>query len=98
MKDNTITPDARIKSALRMLWLRSKERSECLKKANYECSKCGVHASVAKDNVVKIEVHHKHGILNWDEIYKVIRAQLLVSGDKLECLCKECHKKETYGV
>lgn len=80
-----------------MLWLRSKERSQCLKNANYECAKCGAHQSKAQGQEVKVEVHHKEGICNWEEIYKVIRAQLLTTDDKLECLCKECHKKETYG-
>lgn len=98
MKDNSITSDGRIKSALRMLWLRSKERSNCMKANNYECAKCGVHQSVAKGQEVKIEVHHKEGICNWDEIYEVIRKHLLTSTDKLECLCKDCHKKETYGL
>lgn len=97
MKDNSITTDARIKSALRMLWLRSKERSNCLKTANYECKACGVHQSAAKGQEVKVEVHHKEGICNWEEIYKAIRKNLLTSNpEELECLCKECHKKETY--
>ena len=90
------TPDSRIKAALRMLWLRSRERSNCLKQYNYECAKCGKHQSKAIGQEVKVEVHHKDGILNWDEIYEVIRKYLLVDGDKLECLCKECHKQETY--
>lgn len=94
--DTLQTPDARIKAALRQLWLRSRERSNCLKDNGYCCKKCGIKASKAQDQVVKVEVHHKEGILNWKEIYRVIREQLLVSGDKLEPLCKDCHKAETY--
>ena len=90
-----ITTDSQIKSVLRgSLWLRSKERAQCLKDQQYTCQRCGIKRSVAKGRVVKVEVHHKHGVLNWAEIYKILRKYLLCDVENLECLCKECHKKE----
>ena len=38
---------------------------------------------------------NKEGILNWDEICRVIREFLLCDPEYLETLCKECHKQET---
>lgn len=88
----TRTPDYRIKAALRKLWLWSGERNEAIKRDQSTCQICGVKGSRAKDNIVKVEVHHKEGILNWDEIYKAIRKNLLCDPEHLETLCKECHK------
>lgn len=88
------TPKSRIVIALRLLFLRSRERATALKKANYTCQRCGVKQSKAKGQEVKVQVHHKEGILNWDLLVDEIRKDLL--SDKLEVLCKECHKKETF--
>ena len=88
------TPNSRIKSALRQLWLRSRERAKRLKQDNYTCQRCGKKQSRAKGRKVYIEVHHRHGVCNWDEIYRVIREQLLTNPENLETLCKDCHKKE----
>ena len=88
------TPNSRIKSALRQLWLRSRERAKTLKMANYTCSCCGVKQSKAKGKEVKVEVHHREGILNWLEVYRVIREQLLCEPDKMEVLCPKCHKEK----
>ena len=85
------TPNSRIKSALRMLFLRSRERGNAIKRDNYRCQKCGAKQSKAKGKEVKVEVHHKDGILNWDEIYRVIRLHLLCHEDGMETLCKSCH-------
>jgi len=63
----------------------------------YCCNKCGIKQSKAKGREVKVEVHHKEGILNWEEIYEAIRKNLLCDPDLLEVLCKECHASETYG-
>ena len=89
------TPNSRITQALRQLWLRSKERGECLKQYNYTCNRCKRKKTTKQDfdpntQTQKIEVHHKEGVLNWDEMHTAIRKYLLVSPDKLECLCKEC--------
>ena len=87
------TPKYRIKSALRQLWLRSRERSEALKRDQYTCQDCGVKASKAKGEEQKVEVHHKKGILNWEEIINKVYEQLLCDPEHLETLCPDCHKK-----
>ena len=90
------TRNSKISQALRQLWLRSKERSEALKRAKYCCEECGVKQSKAKGKEVKVEVHHKdlpEGI-NWSEICAVIRKALLPSPDRLQVLCEFCHHKK----
>ena len=86
------TPNSRIKSALRQLWLRSRERAAALKRDGYRCS-CGKKQSRAKGKEVYIEVHHQEGILNWSDVYEFLRAGLLCGPEKLIVLCQECHKK-----
>lgn len=88
------TPNSKIKAALRQLWLRSRERAKRLKEDKYTCCRCGKKQSRAKGKEFKVEVHHRHGVENWNEIYKAIRKYLLVESKDLETLCKECHKKE----
>jgi predicted HNH restriction endonuclease len=90
------TKRSQIKSALRLLWLRSKERNEALKMTNYCCNRCNVKQSRAKGKEQKLEVHHKEGIGNWDEVIDIIQDQLLPDPSLLEPLCPECHDKETY--
>lgn len=89
-----ITPRSRVTNALRMLWLRSRERSEALKINDRRCNVCGVRESHAKGNEKKIQVHHKEGINVWQEIIDLVFKKILVSPDRLECMCPECHKKE----
>lgn len=90
------TPNSMIKSALRKLFLRSRERAKRLKDDKYTCQICGAKQSRAKGKEVYVEVHHKqNGINNWDKIYAVIREELLCGPENLETLCRECHKKET---
>lgn len=86
-----ITPRSQIIHALRQLWLRSRERAECLKRDKYTCVKCGKKKSAKKGFEQKVEVHHKEGVLNWDEIVEAIRKNLLCDPGKLESLCPECH-------
>ena len=87
------TPNNKIKSALRQLWLRSRERAAAIKRDNYTCQCCGRKQSKAKGKEFKVEVHHKSGYIeNWQELYASIRAHLLVDPEHLETLCKECHK------
>ena len=81
-----------------MLWLRSRERGEVIRCKNATCERCHKKRSTAKGKEVKIEVHHKEGILNWDEIIDSIRTNLLCDPDYLEVLCVDCHKDETYGT
>ena len=87
------TPKNIIVRHLRQLWLHSRERGEALKRDGYCCVRCGVKQSKAKGKEQKVEVHHKEGVLNWDEIVDMIRAQLLCDSDKLETLCPDCHDK-----
>jgi len=86
------TPNSRIKSALRQVFLRSRERAAVLKEAGYTCG-CGKKQSRAKGKEVYIEVHHKKGIDNWQEIYNCIRENLLNKEDMI-VLCKDCHDDE----
>lgn len=94
MTNEQRTKRAIIISKLRELWLRSKERANALKRDNYTCVHCHRKASKAKDNVFKVQVHHKHGIVNWDKLETEIRANLLCDIEHLETLCKECHVEE----
>jgi len=91
------TPNSKIKAALRKLWLHSRERSAAIKRDLYTCQCCGVKQSRKKGMEVYVEVHHKEGILNWEEIYKVIRKYLLCSKDEMITFCKDCHKKHGGG-
>ena len=88
------TPNSRIKVALRQLWLRSREHAATKKRDKNCCVRCGIKQSKAKGREIKVEVHHLEGVQNWQEIYNVIRKYLLCDPEKMETLCKECHKKE----
>jgi len=85
------TPRNRIKGMLRQMFLRSTERSECLKRDNYSCVECGIKQSKKKGRVVKVEVHHVDGIKMWDDVIELICDELLCDISKLQTLCKECH-------
>ena len=89
------TTKAKIKSHLRLLWLRSIERSQALQLANYSCQHCGVKQSKAKGREQKVEVHHKSHINNWDLIAEQIMDKLLCPVSELEVLCPICHREET---
>jgi predicted HNH restriction endonuclease len=73
--------------------MRSSERSSALRGTSYCCASCGVKQSKKKGHEQKVVVHHKEGVLNWDEIIETIRKNLLCSPDKLEVLCPDCHDK-----
>lgn len=94
MKKSKYTPNSQIRSSLRMLFLRSRERSEAIRRDKYTCQKCGAKQSRAKGREVYVEVHHKDGVLNWEEVFKAVRTYLLCDPELLECLCKDCHEKE----
>ena len=87
------TPNSKIKAACRALFLRSRERNNVLKAADYRCSKCKRKQSRAKGKEVKVEVHHKKGVLNWAKIYETLRKYLLNENDMV-VLCDRCHKEE----
>ena len=85
------TPNSQIKSALRKLWLRSRERSTALQNTGYCCSVCGIKQSVAKGREVRLDVHHLDGI-DWQGVIDLIRERMLPSPDRLAPLCKACHE------
>ena len=88
------TPRSQVRSALRGLWLRSRERAAAIKRDGYSCQTYGVKQSKAKGREVAIECHHLDGI-QWENIIDYVYRHLLVSPDKLETLCKPCHENET---
>jgi predicted HNH restriction endonuclease len=92
------TPNSKIKAALRTLWLRSRERAQAMKREKYTCQKCGGKQSRAKGKETYVEAHHTEGICNWQEIYEVIRKNLLCDPKFIEILCKKCHEEETNGT
>lgn len=88
------TPNSAIRSALRKLFLRSRERSTAMKRDGYTCQKCRVKQSRAKGREVYVEVHHRDGVANWDELFKAVRTHLLCDPANLEVLCECCHEKQ----
>lgn len=88
----SVTPSSHIRSALRRLWLRSRERGAALKATGYTCSRCGAKQSRAKGQKVVVEVHHQNPI-DWEKIVRLVRRYLLVRPTKLTPLCEECHKE-----
>ena len=87
------TPSSQIRSALRRLFLRSRERNLRLKTDKYTCQVCGVKQSRKKGAAVKVEVHHAENI-DWLDIIAYIRKTLLVDPEKMTTRCIPCHKKE----
>ena len=93
-KQQRRTPDGALRSWLRRgVWMKSFEKSYALRRESYCCEHCGVKNSRAKGKKVRVIVHHNK-MINWDKIFKVLRAELLVSPNQLTCLCDECHKLE----
>jgi len=88
------TPRSRVRSALRQLFLRSRERAAAVKREGNTCECCRRKGSVAKGKEVKIEVHHQDGVCNWEVLIDEVYRSLLCPSDKLKVLCKECHQKE----
>lgn len=90
------TPSSKIRQALRMVWLRSRERAAALKRTGYTCSYCGVKQSTAKGREVKLQVHHLDGI-EWDGLCELIRQRMLPSPERLAPACEKCHERLTKG-
>jgi predicted HNH restriction endonuclease len=89
------TTRSQIRSALRRLFLRSRERAAALKRDGYTCQCCGGKQSRAKGKEFYVECHHKKGVENWDALFEAVYKYLLCDPEHLEVLCKECHEKET---
>ena len=94
-KKSPNTTNSQIRAALRKLFLRSRERAARLKVDGYTCQECGAKQSRAKGCEVYVECHHKENIVNWSEIFEVIRKNLLCDPAFMETLCVDCHKKHT---
>ena len=88
------TPNSRIRQALRILWMRSRERAAALKATNYCCAYCGVKQSVAKGHEVRLDVHHLDPV-QWEGLFDDIRRRLLHNPDRLAPACEKCHDKLT---
>lgn len=87
------TPRSKIRSAIRQLWMRSRERAKALKSTGYCCSECGIKQSKAKGRAVKIEVHHEPPIEDkWKEIIDLI-AKVILEAPQYP-VCKSCHKEK----
>ena len=87
------TPKSQIRSALRNLFLRSREHQAVLKRDGYTCQECGAKQSKAKGREVKVQVHHEHPI-NWERIFDVVYEELLVAPIYMVTLCEDCHDKQ----
>jgi len=93
-KKSLNTPRSQVRSALRRLWLRSRERSLALRRDNYRCQKCGIKQSRAKGKEVYVEVHHiEPDGIQWEQMIDYIYRYLLVNPKELETLCLSCHLK-----
>lgn len=92
-RNPTKTPQSKIRSALRALFLRSRERAAAMKASGYKCKQCGKKQSKAKGKEVKVEVHHGNGIDNWKIIIDAVYEYLLCDPRFLIPLCEECHDK-----
>lgn len=86
-----ITPNSQIRSSLRKVFLRSRERAAALKREGYCCERCGVKQSKAKGKEVFVEVHHDTCV-NWDGLIDLVRERLL--GGPMTVLCRSCHDQE----
>jgi len=89
------TPRSQVRSALRRLYLRSRERQVALKRDGYSCQSCHRKQSKAKGREVKVEVHHVSGVIDWELMLDYIYRHLLCDPKYLETLCFDCHKEET---
>lgn len=88
------TPNSQIQSALRRVWLRSRERGEALRNHGNACACCRKKQSKAKGRECTLEVHHVNHTVNWDRIYRVIREELLIDPEGLAPLCPDCHVEQ----
>ena len=93
-KKSLYTPRSKIRVAIRQLWLRSRERQAALKRDNYTCQTCHKKQTMKKGQEFKVQVHHKHGIKNWDKVIDIIYQEILCNPSELETICEECHNEE----
>lgn len=87
------TTRAMVRSALRRyLWLRSRERGECVRREKNTCRRCHRKGSKAKGKELATQVHHISGDTKMEEAIDILLKYLLVDPSELELLCKPCHK------
>ena len=91
MKRKPQTPKSQIKSAIRKIFLRSRERAAQLKRDGYSCQCCGAKQSRAMGREIYVEVHHRDGI-DWNGVIDLIIERVL--NQPMVTLCKECHAAE----
>jgi 5-methylcytosine-specific restriction endonuclease McrA len=87
-----VTPRSKVRAALTMLFLRSRERAAAIKRDENRCQVCQIKGSKAKGREVSTEVHHINGARK-DRIIDMIYEHLLCSPDLLQVVCRECHQK-----
>ncbi len=92
-KRKDFTPNSQITSALRRLFLRSRERAAVLRRDSYTCTICNKKQTKKKGKELKVCVHHLHGI-NWQTLIEVVRECLLCEPKYMVTLCQNCHKNE----
>jgi len=93
------TSNSYIMGRIRQIFLTSRERAYATKRDDYTCQKCFKRMSKRKGHEVYLDVHHVEPIGDaWKEIFKIMREKILVHPDKLQCLCRECHKNETNKI
>lgn len=95
MKKNlNITPNSQIRSALRLLFLKSREHTAVLKRDSYSCVLCGKKQSRAKGKECRVEVHHldTDDKNRWSDLILAVRRFLLSKPETMICLCSQCHK------
>ncbi len=94
MKRNPdVTPRAHVKRAVRLIWLRSRERGAALRRDDYTCQGCHKRQTKAKGHEFSVEVHHCSGI-DWERVIDYIIRNVLQTPEHLVTLCKECHDEE----
>lgn len=92
-KKSEWTPRSRIRSAIRKVWLFSRERHAAISRDRYTCCDCHRKASKAKGKEFFVEVHHRDGVQNWEKLIDAFYEFVLCHPDLLVTLCKECHDK-----
>ena len=92
-KNPRVTPRSQIKSSLRRLFLRSRERAAALKRDKATC-RCGAKRSKARGREISVEIHHIEGIGDWRAVENLIYQEILCHPDFLITLCAACHKAE----
>lgn len=88
-----------IRGRIRQIFLTSRERAYAMKRDDYTCQKCFKRMSKKKGHEVYMDVHHLDEIGKaWEEIFEIMKSKILCHPDKLQCLCRECHKGETNKI